>query len=162
MVDLLFKLILLYAYSPKCNEAEMVPGDGRWGRAQVARSCHGALYSPCWWRTHISYTTTRLTEPSLLFQCHTVSLVCFWQFFKSYNNLNPPTLMFFFFFGFLKFIYLFRLRWVFVAVRGLAPVAVSGCHSSPWCTGILSRWLLLLRSTGSRRTDFSSCGTWAQ
>lgn len=68
----------------------MRPGDGRWGRAQVACTCHGALYSPCWWRTHISYTSTGLTEPSLLFQCHTVSLVCSWQFFKSYNNLNPP------------------------------------------------------------------------
>ena len=28
--------------------------------------------------------------------------------------------------------------------------------------GLLLQWLLLLRSTGSRRVGFSSCGTWAQ
>ena len=28
--------------------------------------------------------------------------------------------------------------------------------------GFSSRWLLLLRSTGSRCAGFSSCGTWAQ
>ena len=39
------------------------------------------------------YTTTGHTEPSLLFQYHTASLVCFWQF-KIYNSLNHPTFMF--------------------------------------------------------------------
>ena len=48
------------------------------------------------------------------------------------------------------FIYLFIwLRWVFFAARGLSLVASSG-------------GLLLLRSTGSRRVGFSSCGTQAQ
>ena len=47
------------------------------------------------------------------------------------------------FYKFINFIYLFFwLRWVFVVVRGL----FSGCGQR----GLLLRWLLLLRSTGSR------------
>ena len=49
------------------------------------------------------------------------------------------------------------LRWVFVAVRRLSLVAVSGGYSSLRCAG----FSLLLQSTGSRRAGFSSCGTWA-
>ena len=56
-----------------------------------------------------------------------------------------------------KFIY-FWLHWVFVAARGLSLVVVSGGYSSLWCAGFSLQWLLLLRSTGSRRTGFSSCG----
>ena len=50
------------------------------------------------------------------------------------------------------FIYLFIywLHWVFVAVRGLSLVAVSGGYSLLRCAGFSLRWLLLLRSTGSR------------
>ena len=79
--------------------------------------------------------------------------------------------MHFFFFlmllvlSFFKFIYLFIyfwLRWVFVAARGLSLVAASGGYSSLQCVGFSLLWLLLLRSTGSRRLGFSSCGTWAQ
>ena len=51
---------------------------------------------------------------------------------------------------------------LFVAVRGLSLVAVRGGYSSLSCAGFSSRWLLLLRSMGSRRAGFSSCGTWAQ
>ena len=58
------------------------------------------------------------------------------------------------------FIY-FWLRWVFVAARGLSLVVVSGGYSSFRCAGFSSRWLLLLRSTGSRCAGFSSCGSWA-
>ena len=40
---------------------------------------------------------------------------------------------------------------------------IYGCvGSSLPCAGFLLWWLLLLRSTGSRRVGFSSCGTWAQ
>ena len=56
------------------------------------------------------------------------------------------------------FIY-FWLRWVFVAARGLSLVAGSGGYSSLWCAGFSLRWLLLLRSTASRRAGFSSCGS---
>ena len=51
------------------------------------------------------------------------------------------------------FVYLFIyfwLRWVFVAVRRLSLVAVSGGCSPLWCPGFSLRWLLLLWSTGSR------------
>ena len=54
-----------------------------------------------------------------------------------------------FFFNYL-FIYLW-MCWVFVSVQGLSLVAASGGHSSSRCTGLSLSWLLLLRSTGSRR-----------
>ena len=62
---------------------------------------------------------------------------------------------------FILFIY-FWLCWVFVAVCGLSLVVASGGYSSLRCAGFSLQWLLLLRSTGSRRMGFSSCGTWAQ
>ena len=68
-------------------------------------------------------------------------------------------------FFFYKLIYLFIyfwLRWVFIAVRGLSLVVVSRGYSSFKCTVFSLRWLLLLRSMGSRRTGFSSCGMQAQ
>ena len=44
--------------------------------------------------------------------------------------------------------------------------AFSSCgeqgYSLLQCAGFSLRWLLLLRSMGSRYTGFSSCGTWAQ
>ena len=63
------------------------------------------------------------------------------------------------------FYYLFTyfwLRWVFVAARGLSLVVVSGGYSLLWCAAYSLRWLLLLQSTSSRHTGFSSCGTRAQ
>ena len=51
---------------------------------------------------------------------------------------------------------------VFVAACGLSLVAASGDFSSLRCTGFLLRWLLLLRSMGSRHPGFSSCSTQAQ
>ena len=44
-------------------------------------------------------------------------------------------------------------------MRGLSLVAGSGGYSSLQCAGFSLRWLLLLRSTGSRLTGFSSCGS---
>ena len=58
--------------------------------------------------------------------------------------------IYFYFILFYLFIY-FWLPWVFVAARGLSLVAGSGGYSSLWCTGFSLWWLLLLRSTGSRR-----------
>ena len=68
-----------------------------------------------------------------------------------------------YFFFLNKFIYLFIIYfwlrfWVFVAVCGLSLVAASGGYSSLRCVGFSLWWLLLLRSTGSRRAGFSSCG----
>ena len=78
-----------------------------------------------------------------------------------------PQANYFFFCRFLKkFIYFyfiyFWLRWVFVAVCRFSLVAASGGYSSLRCAGFSLRWLLLLRSRGSRRAGFSSCGMWAQ
>ena len=56
------------------------------------------------------------------------------------------------------FIY-FWLSWVFAAACGLSLVAATGAYTSFWCVGFTLRWLLLLRSTDSRRVGFSSCGS---
>ena len=70
----------------------------------------------------------------------------------------PPCLIYLFIYLFNLFIYLW-LCWVFVAVRGLCLVAASGGYSSLKCAGFSLRWLLVLRSTGSRCAGFSSCGS---
>ena len=57
------------------------------------------------------------------------------------------------------YLFIFLLRWVFIAVHGLSVVVVNGVHSSLWCAGFSLWWLLSLWSTGSRRMGFSSCGT---
>ena len=59
------------------------------------------------------------------------------------------------------FVYLFRLHWVSVAARRLSLVEASRGYSSLRCAGFSLRWLLLLRSTGSRHMGFSSCGSQA-
>ena len=59
---------------------------------------------------------------------------------------------------FISFIY-FGLCWVFITVHGLSLVAASEGYYSLQCAGFSLRWLLLLRSKGSRRVGFSSCGT---
>ena len=61
--------------------------------------------------------------------------------------------------AFLKKIIYFWLRWVFVAARGLSLVVASRGYSSLWCAGFSLLWFLLLPSTGSRHTGFSSCGS---
>ena len=86
-----------------------------------------------------------LTSLYVQFICnpHTASPV-YWSL-----SLTPG-----FFFFFLIFIYLFLwLCWVFVSVRGLSLVVASGGHSSSRCAGLSLSRPLLLRSTGSRRTD---------
>ena len=65
-------------------------------------------------------------------------------------------------FIFLNLFFYFWLCWFYIAARGLSLVAGSRGYSSLWCAGFSLRWLLLLQSTGSRCTVFSSCGTWAQ
>ena len=72
---------------------------------------------------------------------------------------------YFFLINFLK-INLFHLFifgcWVFVAVHGLSLVVASGGYSLLRGAGFSLWWLLLLWSTGSRCTGFSSCGLRAQ
>ena len=57
------------------------------------------------------------------------------------------------------YLFIFWLHWVFIAVCGLSLVAVSRGYSPLQCTGFPLRWLLLLRSMGSRHPGFSSCGS---
>ena len=132
-------------------------------------------------QTHL----TTVFEKSKLLRLKSVQLVCirilFIEFCTLYNplvkmeNLKLPTVAlsyskkfirgtFLFFLNVYIFLILFYfwLCCVFVAALGLSLVAGSGGYSSLWCAGFSLRWLLLLRSTGSRRTGFSSCGTWAQ
>ena len=66
--------------------------------------------------------------------------ICIHIFIKSTGKMR----CFFFF-------YLWLCR-VFVSVRELSPVAVSGGHSSSRCAGLSLSRPLLLRSTGSRCT----------
>ena len=67
------------------------------------------------------------------------------------------------FFPFLKYLFIyFWLCWVFIAARGLSLVATSRGYSSLRCSGFSLQWLLLLWSTGSRHTGFSSCGIQVQ
>ena len=84
------------------------------------------------------------------------------------GHSSPPTpnffidfLFFLFFEALFLFIY-FWPCWVFIASQGLPLVPVSGGYSSSWCTSFSLWWLLLLQSTGSKSTGFSSYGTWAQ
>ena len=65
---------------------------------------------------------------------------------------------------FYKFIYLFIFGCIGSSLlhAGFFLVAASRGYSSLQCAGFSLRWLLLLRSTGSRRVGFSSCGSWAQ
>ena len=51
----------------------------------------------------------------------------------------------------INFFFFFWLSWVYVAARGLSPVAASRGHTSLWCVGPPSLWPLLLRSMGSRQ-----------
>ena len=79
----------------------------------------------------------------------------FWSRVQSRFTLYCFLFFFFFRVANIKFIYLFIylwLCWVFVSVRGLSLVVASGGHSSSRCVGLSLSRLLLLRSTGSRRT----------
>ena len=59
--------------------------------------------------------------------------------------------------NFLKFIYLFLAELDLLCCT-LTLIAVNGAYSSLWWAGFSLWWLLLLWSTGPRRTRFSSCG----
>ena len=61
-------------------------------------------------------------------------------------------------FKFIYFIYLFLATLGRRCCARLSLVAVSGGYSLLPCTRFSLRWLLLLRSSGSRHAGFSSCG----
>ena len=102
--------------------------------------------------------------------------VLFW--WKGLGSLQD-----FFFFFFFNNLFYFWLHWVFIVVRRLSLVAVSGGYSSLQCVGFSLRWLLVaehrlqvhrlkqlwltgsreparqLWCTGCRCTGLSSCGS---
>ena len=65
------------------------------------------------------------------------------------------------FWGFFLFCFLGHIGSSFAAHR-LSLVVASRVYSSLQCAGFSLRWLLLLQSTGSSHTGFSSYGAWAQ
>ena len=77
-----------------------------------------------------------------------------------FSTASPAFVICRFFFNLFIYFY-FWLHWVFIAMRRLFLVAVRGDCSLLQCAGF-SWWLLLLQSMDSRRTGFSSSGTWAQ
>ena len=65
---------------------------------------------------------------------------------------------------FFKYLYIFSLRWVFVAACGLSLVVASGGYASQWCAGFSC---CRARALGARASvvaarGLSSCGVWAQ
>ena len=79
-----------------------------------------------------------------------VMLAFFYDVFQEFIVLHFTFRSVIYFF-FNLFIIYFQLCWVFVSVRGLSLVVVSGSHSSSWCAGLSLSQPLLLWSTGSRR-----------
>ena len=128
-------------------------GAPSWGLSPGASSGQQwPSYLPCFWRCprYMQHPYQSIEGRFTLFHGFVVKKMHFFFLFK---NLS--------FFIYLCIIY-FWLCWVFVAARGPSLVAVSGGHSLLWRTGLPSPQPLLLWSTGSRRSGFSSCGAWAQ
>ena len=134
------------------------------------------LYFPMWaifhWVYHLQYwgSNSTISYPYNLrkHSFHVKNIVELWLSLCAEKNLtslfSPRFLSTFLLFVYL-FVYLFIYLWlhqVFVAVHGLSLVAVSGGYSLLHCAGFSLRWLVLLRSMGSRCAGFSSCGTQAR
>ena len=100
---------------------------------------------------------------SLLYILHQILYVRRWQTTACWANLAHQLFVFWFFKILLNWIFkkvtYFSLGWVFVAARGLSSVVESRGYSSLQCPDFSLQWLLSLRSMGSRRAGFSSCGT---
>ena len=89
--------------------------------------------------------------------------VCFFLIYFYCINAwaGPCSTVLFIYYYYLFYLFIFWLCWVLVAVCRLSLVAASGDYSSLRCAGFSLWWPLLLRSTGSRRAGFSSCGSQA-
>ena len=115
---------------------------------------------------HINLRITDLTEMSQSQEPIQETLLTVFSQVDQYEMVNSTHALFFFFNVYI-FIY-FWLCWVFIAACRLSLVAASGGYSSLQCSGFSLRWVLLLRSIGSRHTGsvvavcrLSSCGSWA-
>ena len=98
---------------------------------------------------------------SKLFQTHLI--LSLWKprnesfFQEALTPLSEECYLFIYFI----IIFIFWLRWVFVAAWRLSLVVVSRGYSLLRCMGFSLRWLLLLRSMGSWCAGLSSCGSQA-
>ena len=81
--------------------------------------------------------------------------------YKIFRRGPVPQQGLFFFFCNLFYLFIFGCVGSLLLRAGFSLVVASGGYSSLH-TGFSLRWLLLLRSTGSRRAGFSSCGMQAQ
>ena len=114
-------------------------------------------------KTNIDFALVLLLSLKVRFQSYPCNLSTGCKVKKLLSQRQVVSFgLFFFFFQFIYLFIYFWLGWVSVAACGLSLVAANGGYSSLQCVGFLLRWFLFLRSTGSRRTGFSSCGTWAQ
>ena len=93
----------------------------------------------------------------------TLSCTVFYVLIFPFSFFSPPSLLSLVMFSQFTFLnhlvnlvhllqscFFYWLRWVFVAACGLSLVAASRGYSLLQCMGFSLRWLLLLRSTGSR------------
>ena len=94
----------------------------------------------------------KISESS--FSCFYFLVYLFLKFFPDQKFLFVLFLIYLFI-----YLFIFGLSWVFIAVRGPFLVAASRGYSTLRCAGFSLRWLLLLRSMGSRHAGFSSCGS---
>ena len=122
-----------------------------------------------WFLLSVDVETVDTTKPHIGRRKHLLSLTASKEntgdLSQSSITLNSKTEEVFCFFlnkFFYLFIIYFWLRWVFLVAHGLSLVAAGGGYSSLRCAGFSLQWFLLLRSTGSRRAGFSSCGARAQ
>ena len=88
-------------------------------------------------------------------------LSCLSQTRETYKYVGPEILCIFILLSFFNKLIYFWLLLVFVAACRLPLVVMSGGYSSLQCADFSLRWLLLLRSTGSRCVGFISCGAQA-
>ena len=131
-----------------------------WHFCCLKNSLHGSFYSHDPW-----FLSTLLFITKYKVACHhTVNIVIV----SLYNIRNilvkqkSPFLPHPTFLLRVNYSFFFLPCCVLVAAHGLSLVAASGGYSSLRCAGFSLRWLLLLRSTGSRHVGFSSYSTQAQ
>ena len=102
--------------------------------------------------------TCPLPSPSSLISGQDPLEFCVYYCLLDFTVSPQPRISFFF--PLLSFIYLWPC-WVFAAALRLSLLAASAGSSSSRGSGFLLCWLLLLWSTGSRRSGFSSCSSGA-
>ena len=124
------------------------------------------------WLWVFQFTICFLFAPSEFFVLLSILSSFFWVnrivFRILFYLLVSGYASFFFLINLFIYLFIYWLRWVFVAARGFSLVAASRVYSSLRCVGFLLRWLLL-RSMGSLSARawvvvahrLSSCGSQA-